>query len=151
MMFYKTKSFEAKQTGFTLIELMIVVAIIAILASIVYPSYTSHVDSSRRSEGASALLTIASQQERFYTANSIYTSDIEGAWNDATLPAPDNMSQTGLYTITAATANSGATYVLTATPVRTDAQCGNLTLTNTGVRGISGGDGTLTVADCWGE
>ncbi|ODS24874.1 hypothetical protein AB835_01010 [Candidatus Endobugula sertula] len=66
------KCLAGTQRAFTLIELMIAVAIIGILAAIAYPSYLSQVANSRRAEGASELLIVASEQERFYTAQYRY-------------------------------------------------------------------------------
>ena len=102
-----------KQNGFTLIELMIVVAIIGILASIAYPSYQRYMLESRRSDAHIALLSMADAQERFFLQNNFYTTDVTQVGNAASLE--------GFYTlaVTAADANS---YTLTAIPVAGSAQ-----------------------------
>jgi type IV pilus assembly protein PilE len=129
--------------GFTLIELMIVVAIIGILAAVSYPSYVGYVVDSRRAEGMSALLMVASQHERLYSQNSVY-----GALGPI-------QSENGYYTVT--TVATPTTYVLTATPAVADALCGNFSLTSAGFRDVDGDfDGDTVVggdaddiAGCW--
>lgn len=70
----KTRAYR----GFTLIELMIVVAIIGILAAIAYPSYQSYVESTRRGDAKGALMQFASAMERYYTQNSTYAGADDG-------------------------------------------------------------------------
>lgn len=70
---------ESRNHGFTLIELMIVVVIIGVLASIAYPSYQKHMTSTRRTDAQSALLQIANQQERFFTECNYYATTLTGA------------------------------------------------------------------------
>lgn len=98
--------------GFTLIELMIVVAVIGILAAVAYPAYTRHVQRAHRAEARAVLLEAAQYMERYYAANASYAS--------ASLPARLQYSPAGSdasgarYTLTVdATAT---TYTLTATP-----------------------------------
>lgn len=87
-----------KTLGFTLIELMIVVAVIAILASIAYPSYRDSVRKARRVDAKSALTDIAQMQETFFARNGTYTDDMtnlhddfnNATWNDVPITAPDN-------------------------------------------------------------
>ncbi|MES9904780.1 MAG: type IV pilin protein [Sedimenticola sp.] len=76
-----------RQTGFTLIELMIVVAVIGILAAIAYPSYQSQVQKSRRSEAQSALLRISQAQERRYTVIGSYATKVGDLANNYGLGA----------------------------------------------------------------
>jgi type IV pilus assembly protein PilE len=65
---------KQRQNGFTLIELMIVVAIIGIIAAIALPSYTQYVEKARAADAKSALLSLASAMERFYTENMTYVN-----------------------------------------------------------------------------
>jgi type IV pilus assembly protein PilE len=71
-MFKNHNHSKNKAAGFTLIELMIVVAVIGILAAIAYPSYTEYVLRGRRAEARTALIELMQQQERFYTQNGTY-------------------------------------------------------------------------------
>jgi type IV pilus assembly protein PilE len=147
---------KKQSNGFTLIEVMIVVVIVGILASIAYPSYTSHVDSSRRAEGISALVEMSGDLERYFTVQSTYTTSVTGAYPLVGLGFADTLSETGKYNLSIANNNNVVTtYTITANPTWTDALCANFLLTNTGVRSVSGdadGDGDVDQADsdiCW--
>lgn len=120
--------------GFTLIELMIVVAIVAILAAVAYPSYQNHLQKTRRSDGQAALLNAVQIAERFYTLNNTYVG--------AVIPAN---SDEGYYNL-AYNAPTATTYTITATPAGAQATdpCGNLTINQANVKGSAGG-----MADCW--
>ena len=120
--------------GFTLAELMIVIAILGILGSVAYPSYVNHVKKANRADGIDSLLALAGRMEEFYMNNDSY--------NGATVTSVDSSDQ--LYKLSITTATDFA-YLITATPVSTDTYCGNLTLDSLGVKGTSAG----TVADCW--
>ncbi|MFT3756871.1 MAG: type IV pilin protein [Pseudoxanthomonas sp.] len=129
--------------GFTLIELMIVVAIIAILAAIAYPSYTEYVRRSYRAQAKADLVEYAGLAERFYTANNTYVG--------FTLPTFVSPRETGApvrYNLTPAAAFANATtFTLTATPTGGQAndKCGTLSINQAGVKTNSTG----TLADCW--
>lgn len=139
--------------GFTLIELMIVVAIVALLSAIAYPNYTQYVLKSKRADGKALLNRIAGEQERFFTARGQYT-------NALTTPKPNglgfasNASEKGCYTATIALGAGNLSYTLTATPATSgscgnqslDTKCGTLSINNLGVKGATGTDGP---ARCW--
>jgi type IV pilus assembly protein PilE len=128
--------------GFTLIEVMVVVAIVGILAAIAYPSYTAYVTRGKRVEGRNALLDAAARQERYYSDNNQY-----GAL--ATVGV-SSASENGHYQVSIALGSGNQSFTLSAAPETfVDDVCGTLTLTNTGVKGISGGTGS--VGDCWGR
>ncbi|CAG1770940.1 Fimbrial protein [uncultured bacterium] len=149
-----------KNTGFTLIELMIVIAIISILAGISYPLYNNYMIKARRADAKAALLELSTWMERYYTAKGCYSvPDSNGACttNPPTLPftvTPKSgvanynlfvcVSGTSCNSVTVTIPTSG--FILVATPIKTEATCSSLTLDNTGVKGESG---TGTVADCW--
>src|SRR5262245_49591928 len=86
-----------RQQGFSLVELMIVVSIVAILTSIAYPSYRQHVMRSHRTDATSALLRIASEQEKFYIQNNRY-----GTYAELGSPTTEH----GWYTVTVPTSNA---------------------------------------------
>src|SRR5690554_6942881 len=111
--------------GFTLIEVMIVVAIIGILAAIAYPSYDEYVKRGNRTEGQALLMDVAARQERYFSQNNEY-ADTAAKLNVST------NSETGKYTLTIATTDG---YTLTATQQFNDTKCGNLTLNALGVKG----------------
>lgn len=96
-----------KQKGFTLIELMIVVAIIGIIAAIAYPSYRDSVNKTQRSDAMTSLSRLAAAQERYYTRLSpaSYAADFKVLLNDTSLNSTTIKSDEGYYNITLA--NSG--------------------------------------------
>ena len=130
------------QRGFTLIEVMIVVAIVAILAAIAYPSYSDYAFRTRRADGKEMMMRVASAQERYYTNLTNYATDAQLG-----LGTPP-VSEKGYYTIGIALANSNQTYTLTATPATSQVgdKCGNLIMTNSGNKTMSGDESN---GKCW--
>jgi type IV pilus assembly protein PilE len=137
-----------KQTGITLIELMIVVAIVGILAAIAYPSYQEQALEGRRSEGRTALLEVAQAQERFYTANGSYATGIDNSDGDDDssndVSGVSRTTENGYYTLSINN-GAGSTFTATATPTGTDTDCTSITLNNLGVKGGTGAD----TSKCW--
>lgn len=149
------------QSGFTLIELMITVAIVGILAAIALPSYQDSVRKSRRADAKSALLGLANAMERHFTVNNTYCD--AGGTGGAHTCGDATINDTGtasVYTIDPSTANyygitifsaSLSAYELRAAPAGAQAtdKCGTLTLKHTGEKNITGQTSGVTKADCW--
>ncbi|MCB1795549.1 MAG: type IV pilin protein [Candidatus Competibacteraceae bacterium] len=141
--------------GFTLIELMITLAVVAILAAIAYPSYQDSVRKSRRADAKGVLLEAAQWMERFYTENNRYDQNRAGtAVTDATQFPGSGLAEspkeggTKYYDITLSAVAQNS-YTLQAAPkgVQSGDPCGTFTLTHTGVKGVSGG--SYTKDRCW--
>ena len=128
--------------GFTLIELMIVVAVVAILAAIALPSYNDSVRKSRRGQAKADMLEIVQMLERRYTTNRTYVGiDISGIDQSP-------REGTARYTLTLDPLTA-TTYTLTAVPQggqANDTRCGTLTINQLGVKTISG---STSVEECW--
>ena len=120
--------------GFTLVELMVVVAIVGILAGIAYPSYMEYVRNSRRAEGQQALLRIQLEQEKWRANNNSY-----GTLADLKLPTT---STEGNYTLSV-TGNTATGYAVSATPSHSDSACNPMTLT------LAAGVETTGPSGCW--
>ncbi len=128
--------------GFTLIELMIVVAIIGILAAIAIPMYSDYVTRSRRADGQAKLMQVAQDLERCYTQYSAYNHA-----SCSVLASGAVMAEQGFYEITADMPN-GSTFTLSATPQleqADDTDCETLTLTHLGEQSATGPDKD----SCW--
>jgi len=129
--------------GFTLLELMITVAVVGILAAISIPSYMSHMVKVRRAAAAACLMEGAQYAERSYTTNMKYAGmEIDKAFGGC---------RTELNTHYELSLNADdKTYTLTATPINrqltSDTKCGALTIDNTGAKGFTG---TGELAECW--
>lgn len=137
--------FPRSAHGFTMMELMIAILIIAILAAIALPSYQDSIRKSKRAEGKAALLDLQNRMERFFIDRNTYLSACIGACGvNSVLASATTEHSYYTLSISASAINS---YTLQATPAFADALCGNLTLTNTGIKGESGSATAAT--QCW--
>ena len=140
--------------GFSLIELLVVVAIVGILTTIAYPGYREYVTRARRSDGQTALLDLANRMERYYSTDHSYqTATIDS--NKTTDILGSNESNGGWYSLSIRHATD-ADYLLQASPKGTqatsDTRCQSLTLNSFGAQGITTGPAgppTGTATQCW--
>lgn len=125
------KQFDSiRSQGFTLIELILVIAVISILAGIAFPAYQDYVQRTRRAVAQSTLLEIVQAKERFHTANNTYAGS----------PCLGNAN----YYVVSCTNDTATTFTITATPQGGQASdsCGTLSITHTGAKSPSTGG-------CW--
>jgi len=149
----KNKTFSK---GFTIIELMIVMAIIAVLVSIAYPSYNWAIIKGKRAQGRTAVLALMLQQERYLTQKNTYLffTNSTGTTSPATLPFATYSGDTGInpaYWLAASACGAAAAtecVTITATPTFQDDEAGSLSLTSTGVKSCTGTESS-TVKVCW--
>lgn len=129
--------------GFTLVELMVVVAILGILMAIAIPNYTDYMNKSRRSDGRGALLTAEAEQHKWYFQNGVYSSDI-------TTLLGRNTSPEGYYTLVSTVAGNTFTITATATGKQIgDTDCREYSIDNTGLRAAEDDGGADTSDTCW--
>lgn len=131
-----------RERGFTLVELMITVAIVAILAAVAFPSFTGQLQKGRRADGKQALLAVAQNMEKYFTENSRYTTAAGNATcpgaSVVTTPSPEKY-----YAITAVCADNTFTLTATAQGIQAgDTHCATLTYNQLQTKGG-------TSSDCW--
>jgi len=144
---YATRA-RQRQSGVTLIELLLVVTIVAILGLVALPSYRQYSIRAQRTEAKTALLRLAANQERFYLTNNTYTNNL------AALGFPGGVSENGVYTLNIPVANT-QTFQATAVPtpgggangrnMTSDVECTQFTLNSQGVKQATPDPNTL----CW--
>jgi len=146
-----------KNGGFTLIEMMIVIVVVAVLVGIALPAYQGQVIKTKRALGRGELLDIMARQEQYFVNNRQYAVSLAslGSTNPYAIDTEGNevatTSGNAIYTIQLATSPAPTTtsYTLEAVPKGAqtkDTLCGTMTITSTGVKS-SGGTGTTS--DCW--
>jgi type IV pilus assembly protein PilE len=141
--------------GYTLIELMVTIVVVAILASIAIPAYTAQVRKSRRTDARTALLDIAGREERLFSTTNAYSStpsDLGYGAAGATFPMPIG---NGYYNVAVnAAAAVPPTFTITATPVAgkgqdKDKQCASFTVDQAGRQSALDVSGTDATSSCW--
>lgn len=131
-----------KMKGFTLMELLIVVAIMGILGAVGYPIYTNAINKGNRADAIDSLLSLASRMEEYYMVNDSYVGATVAADGSGTVGS--NQTSASLYTLSIPAATAFG-YTITATPVGTDTECTTLSLNNLGQKTATGSD----AANCW--
>ena len=124
--------------GFTLIELVVTVAIVGILAAIAYPSYIEYVQQSRRADCKAVMLTYVNALERRFSTDNAYPDSLDGY-------SCASSDGSATYDLELDVAADGSSYTLSATPAGSQSQdkCGTLSVTNTGTKDATG------TGSCW--
>lgn len=134
-----------KSNGFTLIEVLITVAIIGIIAAVALPAFTGYMVKGRRADAITTLTELAGDQFRYFSENNTYATKLTDLGYSADTVATDN----GFYNVSV-TSGSANAYLITAVPLGVqaakDTDCVNLTINSIGTKGVSG---TGSVTDCW--
>ena len=139
------------QRGFTLIELMIVVAIIGLLAAVAYPAYNQSVRKSRRADAKTALLDLAQREERFMSTGNTYSKTPSALGYPTGTTFPMNILSGGktYYTLDVTYDPTKTTvFKATATPIgdQVKDKCGSFSIEQSGAQTVSG---PAAAADCW--
>lgn len=150
------------QRGFTLVELIVAMVIIATLAAIAIPSYSSYVLKSHRAEAKSALLDLASLEERYYSVNNAYTTNPQNL-GYASASAPFNIGTNSYYQVTqmqytpavaptGTTSGTPAWFSITANAINnqtSDTACATFTVNSIGQQTAQNSALTDNSAACW--
>jgi type IV pilus assembly protein PilE len=146
----RPSSGSAMNRGFTLIEVMIVVAIIAILASIAYPSYIEQMRKGYRKECSAGLAMAIQAQERYYANNNKYATTITDAYKDYSGDSTSAAASCGLAAAACDSAGTGIACIrITATTKKADPKCATMTLDSTNKRSALDNSSTDQTALCW--
>lgn len=139
-----------RQAGFTLVEIMIAIVIVAILAGIGYPIYLHYVENSRRSSAITALQRAAAAEEKYYATQNTYAASLTSLnYNSNTVAIPSSSEH--WYTLSVKLDSQG-NFILTAAPTGPQANdvCGTFQLTATGARTVNNTTGKSSTK-CWGS
>jgi len=134
-----------RQGGFTLIELMITVVIVAILAAVAIPAYSEYTMRARRTEAKNALLRLQNEQEKHYLNNNRYSTDVAALLGSAT-------TENGYYTIAVNAPDPAAGYTATATATgaqASDEDCATISVSASGERTAATKGGVANNQECW--
>ncbi|MGJ8671001.1 MAG: type IV pilin protein [Oceanococcus sp.] len=136
-----------RSRGFTLLELMIVVAIIGVISAIAFPSYRENVLKTRRADARGAVMGLANALERFRANSGTYV----GAAVPAIFSDKSPIDGADRYYTLSLSGLGGNTYTITATPHGSQAsdKCGSLILDQSGTRTVAGASGGMTNVSCW--
>ena len=152
LLFLDYKQVRVQVRGFTLIEMMIVVAVIGILSAIAFPSYASHIQKSRRVDAKNAVLDLAGREERYFSINNAYTNDA-AALGYSALPLAVNSSGSSFYSLNVTITTTPPGFVATATPTgaqTNDATCYAFRANQLGMQSnLDSGGTSLTGTGCW--
>lgn len=132
-----------RRNGFTLMEVLITVAIVGILGAVAYPSYSNYVIKSKRAEPQKELLQLANLMEQYYIDQRTYTDDL----SDLGKSGATYLTESGNYTMSASIDATGETFTLTASiksgsSQASDSECASMSINHTGSK-------TATNATCW--
>lgn len=140
---------SVKNKGFSLIELMIVLAVIGILAAIAVPNYSDYVRKSTLQEAFATLSDLRIKLEQFYQSNRNYAAAGQACGHDGTASRINVAAANGKFTFTCTLANSEQSYTLTATGA-TGAATGNVfTLNSDNVKATTSFKGSAVAKNCW--
>jgi len=137
-----------RSRGFTLFEVMIVVIIVAILAAIAFPAYQSYIRKAHRTPAKTTLLDLAAREERFFSANNVYSPDLVTSLGYGITPVPLPDANSTYYLLSVAVAPDGSSYVATATAQNDQVNdaCGNFAVASSGLKTTSN---PAVASDCW--
>ena len=137
----KANNLKSKNGGFTLMEVMIVVAVVALIAAFAVPSYREYVKRGERADARAQMLNIANWMQQQYTLKNKYPTGSTVPTSMQKTPSTGSPK----YNLSVATASDGLSSTITATPVTSDSKCGTDTLDSTGKKTVSSND----MSYCW--